>query len=299
MRSRSPGSSLAVPRRFWLYAIVLLLTIPNVIVFNFALNALRSPEGIYDWELFQEATARIGTGTLYHWGPMPSGTEYSYRYSPVLAYAMAPVVALGLEVWRLLHVAALLLLPKWLAAATLVAAPFWFDVAHANVISFVFVFGYLTLRGSRWAALAYVVLALLVPRPLMLPLLVWIVWKHPEWRMQIGAILLAYALLTLATGEAFSFMASLAHGTDIIAFNFNWGPSRFIGLWWLVIGVPLAAWLTWRGRIGFAAVAISPYWLGYYLLVLLWELVPNQRPERGHGSPDVHPDRDLAVSAAE
>jgi hypothetical protein len=115
--------------------------------------------------------------------------------------------------------------------------------------------------------------------------------------MQIGAIFFACALLTLATGEAFSFLASLAHGTDIIAFDFNWGPSRFIGLWWMAIGIPLAAWLTWKGRIGFAAMAISPYWLGYYLLVLLWELAAYRRPGHGDGSRVARHGRSLPSAA--
>ena len=40
----------------------------------------------------------------------------------------------------------------------------------------------------------------------------------------------------------------------------------------MVIGLPLAAWLTWKGRLGLASLAASPYWLPYYLLMLLLEL---------------------------
>jgi hypothetical protein len=53
--------------------------------------------------------------------------------------------------------------------------------------------------------------------------------------------------------------------------DFNFGPSQFIGLAWVPIGIGLAAWLTWRNRLGLASLAISPYWLPYYFLVLLLE----------------------------
>lgn len=42
---------------------------------------------------------------------------------------------------------------------------------------------------------------------------------------------------------------------------------------WVPIGLALAAWLTWKGRLGYASLAASPYWLPYYLLFALLELV--------------------------
>ncbi len=57
--------------------------------------------------------------------------------------------------------------------------------------------------------------------------------------------------------------------------DYNFGPSAWIGLAWVPIGLALAAWLTWRGRLGFASVAASPYWFGYYLLMLFLEISPG------------------------
>ena len=55
---------------------------------------------------------------------------------------------------------------------------------------------------------------------------------------------------------------------------------------WLLIGVPLATWLTVKGRPGFASLAASPYWLPYYLLFLLLELPRSRvkRPVEGAGA---------------
>ncbi len=47
---------------------------------------------------------------------------------------------------------------------------------------------------------------------------------------------------------------------------FNIGPSFFVGLWWLILGIPLGIWLTLKGRVGWAGLAVTPYWLAQYLL---------------------------------
>lgn len=82
----------------------------------------------------------------------------------------------------------------------------------------------------------------IVPRPLMIPVAAWLLWTRP-----------------------------VAAGGDV-AIPSNVGPSRFIGIPWLLVGVPLAAWLTLRGRLGVAALAASRYWLPYYLLFPIVEL---------------------------
>jgi hypothetical protein len=45
-----------------------------------------------------------------------------------------------------------------------------------------------------------------------------------------------------------------------------------LGNWWLAAGIPLAIWLTRRGRVGFAALAVSPYLLPQYFLFGVLEL---------------------------
>jgi len=267
-----------------LLAVVAILSVPNAILLGEAFGFMATREYVFDWWLFGEASARIGTGHMYDWGaPGQFNDIYDYRYSPLFAYLITPFTWLGIWVWRALHVAALLLLPRRLALLAILAWPFWLDVAHANVMTFAAVFGFLALRGSRWGTVAYVVIALLVPRPVYVPLLAWIAWKRPEWRVPLLGIVGAYSGLTLATGEAFAFVASLTRGTELMALEYNWGPSAFFGLGWLVVGVPLGIWLTSIGRVGVAGIVVSPHVLPYYLLVLLWEF-PKRMDSNADGS---------------
>lgn len=51
----------------------------------------------------------------------------------------------------------------------------------------------------------------------------------------------------------------------------------FLAVAWVPIGLALGAWLTWKGRLGLASLAVSPYVLPYYLVMALLELVPQDR----------------------
>jgi hypothetical protein len=65
------------------------------------------------------------------------------------------------------------------------------------------------------------------------------------------------------------------------AAGYNLGPSRWLGYWWLLAGVPLGAWLYWRGKVGWAGLAISPYVWSYYLLwTLPWVNPRYSEPSR-------------------
>ena len=252
----------------------------------------------FDWWIFEESVSRIGTDTMYVWGEshpeLSQEWQYAHRYAPLFAYAIAPFVWLGIEVWRVLQFAVLLLLPWKIAALTLLSFPFWMDWLSGNTLTFTAVAAFCALRGSRWAALAFFVMALLVPRPLVVPVLVWLAWKHPEWRVPGLVIAAVYAALTLATGDLRPFLDVMLRSVpDGYDFAYNWGPTRLIGAWWLPIGLALGAWLTWKGRVGLAGLAISPYVSPHYLLMLLVELAPtadSQRVRRAGGEP--HPVHD-------
>jgi hypothetical protein len=90
-----------------------------------------------------------------------------------------------------------------------------------------------------------------------------------------------HGLAVLTTGWAQDWAALLfTLGSESVSPN-NLGPSRFLGAAWLVIGVPLAILLTWRGRLGWASLAISyPYVLPYYLLMLVLEVPDRLRLPR-------------------
>jgi hypothetical protein len=155
----------------------------------------------------------------------------------------------------------------------LAAWPFWYDVEAGNILVFVVWAAAWALRGNRFAGIAFLVVVLLVPRPLMVPAAVWLLWTRPELRTPVAVVAVLVAAATLATGWMDEWVVAMLAASGDVANPSNIGPSRFIGtLPWLAIGIPMAAWLTWKGRVGYASLAASPYWLPYYLLVLVLEL---------------------------
>ncbi len=223
---------------------------------------------VFDWTNFIEAAERFGTGTPYEVDP-----PYAFRWSPVAAWLLGFVTLMPLWLWQVLHVVALPLLRSWwLAVAVLVSYPFWFDVQTGNLMTFVALAGFLALRGSWVATATFLVLAVLIPRPLMLPLAVWLLWRQPATRLPFALLFVGHTVVVVALGYGAEWLSALTSVQAELANDFNFGPSRFIGPLWIPIGLALGAWLTWRGRLGLASLAISPYWLPYYFLMLLLEI---------------------------
>jgi hypothetical protein len=232
----------------------------------------------FDWDNYLEAARRFPLGTLYDWH-----YPYAYHYAPQVAPLLGVVSSLGLVAWRVAHFVALALLPsRRLALLLLVSYPFWFDVVTGNLMVFVLLAAAWALRGNGWATAVYLALCVLLPRPIMVPLLVWILWQRPPWRLPFVGIAIVGLLSTLPTGYLPAWIGSLFRsGADEIANDFNLSPSRLLGPAWLIIGLPLAGWLTLRGRLGWASMAISPYLLPYYVQMLGLELLgprPIQPP---------------------
>jgi hypothetical protein len=224
-----------------------------------------------DWTIFVEAGRRANTGGALY----ASEDNYAFRYSPFVAYLFAAISVIGPLVWRVLHIAAVgaIALPdRRLALLTLVAWPFWFDVEAGNLTTFVFVLAVLALGGRRWAIGGFLLATLLIPRPLMLPIAIWLLWRHPEWRLSFVAMFVVHALAVLTTGWGAPWIGALAASSSEMGSALNFGPSRLIGWVWVPVGLGLAAILTLRGRLGLAALAASPYWLPYYFLFPLLEL---------------------------
>ena len=224
----------------------------------------------FDWDNYVEAARRFPLGTLYQWQ-----YPYSYHYAPQLAPALGILTAAGITLWRVAHLAALALLPsRRLALVLLVSYPFWFDVVTGNLMVFVLLAAAWAFRGNRPAIAIYLALCVLVPRPLMLPLAAWILWREPGWRLPFAGMVALGVLTAIPTGYLPAWIGSLFQsGATEMANDFNLAPSRFLGAAWLIIGLPLAAWLTARGRVGWASLAISPYLLPYYFQMLGLELV--------------------------
>jgi hypothetical protein len=262
------------PRTVLVVAGVAVLATINFSLFTLTdWSMLRGVDGA-DWTIFTEAGRRIREGEdLY-----AVEADYAWRYSPFLAWAFIVIAPIGATVWRLLHLAAALTLPNgWLALATLLSWPFWFDVEAGNLVTFAFALAAWALHGRSWAIGGYLGLLLLVPRPLMLPVAVWLLWRHPEWRGRFAVMFAVHAVAVALSGWGPEWIAALLASTDEMTSGLNYGPSRLIGAVWIPIGLAIAAILTWRGRLGLASVAASPYWLPYYFLFALLELRSNRR----------------------
>jgi hypothetical protein len=227
----------------------------------------------YDWLIFREAGQRAWQGGLYDWSGF-----YAWSYSPLLAYFFAAFTPIGFLIWSSLHVAALAALrDRSLALLTLLSWPFWVDVYNGNTMVFVLVAGVGALRGSTFATASYLVLCLLMPRPVMLPLLIWILWRQPKWRLPFAVLVVLGGVAVLATGHGIAWIQSLLRVGDAVAISSREiGPSLVLGRIWVPIGAVLAVILLLRRRVGWASLAASPYWLPQYLLMLLLEFVPFQ-----------------------
>ena len=246
---------------------------------------LQYPDPV-DWRVLTTAAERVSHGIDPYAFAFGDG---SFRWSPVVAWLVVPLSAIGPLGWRLLHVAALLLLlpNRRLALIAAVSWPFWFDLAAGNVMTFVFVAAVLALRGNRAGELATLALAMLAPRPLVLPLAAWLVWRRPYLRTPAAALVVAHALLLLPIGWAGQWAERLFSVLpQQLGIAFDVGPARFIGGWWVPIGLLLAVVLTFRNRVGWACLAAAPYWLPYYLFMPLLEI---ERPSPHAPDPYVRP----------
>ena len=100
-----------------------------------------------DWWTFEQAAGRVG-------GPVRSRVAGSRRrfqlhlslLSPLFAWLMVPVTAMGIAVGGCFIWQCMAVLPWRLALLTMLTWPFWEDVWHGNVMTFVFVSGFLALR---------------------------------------------------------------------------------------------------------------------------------------------------------
>jgi hypothetical protein len=167
-----------------------------------------------------------------------------------------------------MHIPIALALPTWRARLVmLVSYPFWFDVAVGNVMVVMAVVAVYAVRGHRWAGWTFLTLTLLVPRPLMLPVAGWLLWRHRQYRVGFVALFTLHALAVLGTGWGVDWIASMLKEGWQVASSFNIGPTRVLGYWWLLAGIPLGLALFVRGHVGWAGLAISPYILPQYALI--------------------------------
>jgi hypothetical protein len=242
-----------------------------LLVLNFAL-VVQVIQGGYpdDWNRFIAAGQRALAGESIY---LPSDPKYwGFSYAPPMAYLFGLLVPIGFVGWLALHFAATAALPRPLGAIAMLTFPWWWDLMAGNVMTFVVLFAAWALRGHAWAIGLTLIAAILMPRPLVIPLVLWLLWRHPQWRLRFVVIVGAVGLATIATGQAEDYLAVITRSGSDIANYWNLSPSRFLGLAWLPIGVGFAVVLFRRGRVGLACLAVSPYLLPYYLLFGLVDL---------------------------
>jgi hypothetical protein len=255
-------------RRFAVRALLTAVWTANLTLVAITISGFLVSDPGYDWAIYTEAGRRVFTGGLYTWD-----SAYAWSYSPLLAYGFAGLAPLGYAGWSALHLAALAGLRDWrLVLVTASSWPFWVDLYNGNTMVFVFVAAAAAVRGSAIGAASYLGLAVLIPRPLMLPVLAWILWHRPAWRAYFSVMFVVYAVLIFATGQAAEWLGTLTRVSDAVAASSrDVGPRFLLGAWWLPLGAILAVFLTMYGRIGLASMAASPYWLPQYLLMMLLE----------------------------
>lgn len=257
------------------FALVALWTV-NAIFLAVTLAAFVNADVGIDWAIYVEAGERFGTSTLYEWGD-----TLPWRYSPLLAPVFGLIAPIGYVGWSLLHFAALFALPRKLALLALVSAPFWADVYNGNTMTFVFVAAWWALTGNRWGTIAFLILCVLIPRPVMLPVLAWLLWNRREWIVPFAGIAIAGLIGALLTGWADEWLAAEIANLSRPGLVSDLGPSSLLGPAWYPVGVALAVWLTIRGRLGWASFLAPGYWGIHYAVMLLLEA----RPSSGSASP--------------
>jgi hypothetical protein len=267
-------------------AAILALALANVWFTAWTIAELIAYPTPVDWVVLTTAAHRIADGVNPYGFAFGDG---SLRWSPVVAWLFVPLASLGPVIWRLLHFTVLPLLPRGVAIIAVLSWPFWFDVATGNVMTFVFVAAFLALRGNRTAEVVTLALTILVPRPLMLPIAAWLLWKRRGlWRWAV-VLFVVHLLALIPIGWTVEWLTRLTEVAPAqIGIPFDVGPARLIGALWIPIGVVLAVVLTLRGRIGWASLVANPYWLPYYLFMPMLELGSQpQAPDPYLGSVSV------------
>ena len=245
-----------------------------------------------DWNVWQQVPVRLAENRLYD----HSDPSYTWVWSPLAAWLIAAVVLpMGSLAWGGLHIAALALLRDWRLIAFIgLSYPFWMDTLMANTFGFSALTGYAAWRGSRWAAIAYLVLLALMPRPVQLPLAALLLWRDRSLWVPFIAIVAVGLVTTLGSGYTIDWLRALVGiGVEYPSQEFNLSPTRILGPAWLVVGIPLAAWLTARNRPGWAGLAITPYLVPQYLLILVLEVGPLHVPRVREPAPTA---RDISGS---
>lgn len=230
------------------------------------LSIALGPE-VPDWQTFSALPDALAEGSVYE----ATANAAPFVWSPVMAIVMVGVVQIGYWPWVAAHIASVLALRDVrMITLTLGSWAFWFDTAGGNTLVFVFVLGLLALRGSQIAAVAYLATLVLMPRPLMLPLALWLLWQRPRLRSSFIVLFGVHAFAVVGLGGGMQWIEAMV---TFRGPGWTVGPTAVLGVWWLLAGIPIAALLAWRGLLGWAGLAMSPYVQPQYFL---WPLIDTE-----------------------
>jgi hypothetical protein len=248
-----------------------------------------------DLAVYVEAGRRFAAGlSPYGFALPPIGALF--RYSPVFAAGMAPLsglpfplVALG---WRLVEVGLLALSVRglgWLGVAIVLNPLVVLDLSVANVGT-LFLAAMITV--VRWPSArtvtAYAILVLLIPKPTLLPVLAWGLWRvRASWLPVAGVGVAGLAMAQLIP----DFGHAILSGDRIFGMlqNLAFLPAWLVGLL-MASSVALTVASVRRPRLlGPASVLASPYYFSYSLVPLLLGLVPGPEAERGAAAAPARP----------
>ena len=219
--------------------------------------------------------------------------EHTWRYSPLALPVLIPIIWAGPLALVGLHIAALALLAR-LGRVMFYAIAFsaftWVDIAVGNMFTFVVVAAAFALRGSRYGVLAYLALTVLMPRPVQLPLLAWLVWTRPDARWPLVAMVGVSIAASGALGLLEPWVGALTGSVSEVFAPYSFGLSAIIGEWWFVLGVPLAILLTRLRWPALAGLMLSPYLLPQYLALAVVDVATHwSRPVPIYDSQSVAP----------
>jgi hypothetical protein len=255
-------------------AISLIFSLPHIYLFAISPDAWGS-----DWRLLTEAGWRITQGL----DPYAHGVgDYNYKWSPLAAYVIAVIAPLGHQLTAVLVLVAMFAVDRRIGLVWLFAWPLWVDLWSGLSFAFIPLTAVAAVKGSQTASLAWVALSVLIPRPMMLPVLGWLLVTRPALRLP--ALLVAAACLggSFATGWGGEWMARL---TEVVAGGDSFAllaPGQWLGVAWWPVAIAASAGLAWQGRLGLASLVMSPYILIGYLQMLVLELAPLRRDRHVH-----------------
>lgn len=233
----------------------------------------------FDLGIYLEAGRRAAAGQdPYAFVQPPVGAVY--RYSPLFAALMeplsslpVPLVALG---WRLTELALLAISVRglgWVGAIIILNPLVVLDLSVANVSTLILAGMIAVVRWpSARTITLYALLFILIPKPTMVPVLAWGLWRVKEARRPSALVLALGGATLLIPG----FAGALLSGSRIFGLmqNLQSLPPVIVYAALFASACLTVASTRWSRLLGIASVLATPYYFDYGWVPILLALVP-------------------------